>query len=128
MEDLVNAPSHYTKHNITKVIEPIELCETCGFLLGNAFKYLFRYQDKGSPVLDLQKARFYLERFLRYAVAEDPIADVSVPNARYLSYFSANKFVRAYMNKPGTSEKERVCAVLELIEEEILKYQREENA
>lgn len=128
MEDLVNAPSHYTKHNITKVIEPIDLCETCGFLLGNAFKYLFRYQDKGSPVLDLQKARFYLERFLHYVVAEDFIADVSVPNARYLSYFSDNKFVRAYMNKPSASEQERVCAVLELIEEEILKYQREENA
>ena len=104
------------------------MCETCCFLLGNAFKYLFRYQDKGSPVLDLQKARFYLERFLHYVVAEDSIADVSSPNSRYLSYFSANKFIRAYMNKPSASEQERICAVLELIEEEILKYQREENA
>jgi len=128
MEDLVNAPAHYTKHNITKVIEPIELCETCGFLLGNAFKYLFRYQDKSNPVLDLQKARFYLERFLHYLVMEDYIVDISAPNARYLSYFSSNKFVLAYIDKPDAPTEDRIHKMLELIEEEILKYQREDNA
>lgn len=63
MTDNVNNPSHYQCENATITIEPIELCEQCGFLLGNALKYLFRYQHKGKPVEDLKKAEFYLKRW-----------------------------------------------------------------
>ena len=59
---------------------------------------------------------------------EDYTANLATPDVRYLSYFSSNKFVLAYLDKPGTSEEERIHKVLELIEEEILKYQREDNA
>lgn len=128
MEDLVNKPKHYVKYNVSKVIEPIELYETCGFLLGSAFKYLFRYRDKGTPVLDLKKARFFLERFLHYYCMEDYTADISTPNVRYVSYFTDNKFIAAYGTDPNVSTEERIHKVLELIEKEILEYQREENA
>ena len=64
MTDNVNNPSHYQCENATITIEPIELCEQCGFLLGNALKYLFRYQHKGKPLEDLQKAEYYLKRYL----------------------------------------------------------------
>lgn len=64
MTDNVNHPSHYECENVTLTIEPIELCEQCGFLLGNALKYLFRYQHKGKPLEDLRKAEFYLKRWV----------------------------------------------------------------
>ena len=62
--DLINNPQHYACEAVTVscTVEPIELCEQCGFLLGNALKYLFRYQHKGKPLEDLKKARYYLER------------------------------------------------------------------
>lgn len=31
-----------------------------GFLRGNALKYLFRYDHKGTPAQDLRKAQIYL--------------------------------------------------------------------
>lgn len=66
MTDNINSPSHYKCESATITIEPIELCEQCGFLLGNALKYLFRYQHKGKPLEDLKKAEFYLKRWLRH--------------------------------------------------------------
>ena len=64
MEDVINHPKHYTAENVMLEIEPISLCEQCDFLLGNAFKYMFRYEHKGKPLEDLRKARFYLKRWL----------------------------------------------------------------
>lgn len=62
--DVIERPQHYACEAVTVsyTVEPIELCEQCGFLLGNALKYLFRYQHKGKPLEDLKKARYYLER------------------------------------------------------------------
>jgi hypothetical protein len=42
-----------------------------GFCLGNVIKYLFRYQHKGTPVADLQKAQTYLG-WLRETVEGKP--------------------------------------------------------
>ena len=77
MTDNVNNPSHYQCENATITIEPIELCEQCGFLLGNALKYLFRYQHKGKPLEDLQKAEYYLKRYL------DTSSDLQVDHRVY---------------------------------------------
>lgn len=45
-------------------IEPIELCERCGFLMGSALKYLFRYKHTENPLQDLKKAKYYLQRYI----------------------------------------------------------------
>ncbi len=63
MEDVVNHPSHYEAESVQITLQPIDLCEQCGFLMGNALKYMFRYQHKGKPIEDLKKARFYLKRY-----------------------------------------------------------------
>lgn len=60
MTDMVNHPPHYTSH--PSGIETIEITENLSFCLGNAFKYLARYRHKGTPVTDIKKAVFYLER------------------------------------------------------------------
>lgn len=63
-KDLVNNPDHYHKERVNITIEPVDLCEQCGFLFGSGLKYLFRYKNKGNPKLDLEKARYYFSRYL----------------------------------------------------------------
>jgi hypothetical protein len=56
----VDHPAHYTSH--PSGIEAIEVCGEMGFCLGNAFKYLFRMENKWNPLEDLKKARWYVDR------------------------------------------------------------------
>lgn len=60
MSDVVNHPPHY-KVNGFEVIDIIEAFEL-GFHLGNVVKYVLRHDRKGNPLVDLKKARFYLDR------------------------------------------------------------------
>lgn len=67
-EDVVNHPSHYTYAGI-EVIDVIE-----GFRLpyhlGNVVKYVLRHRHKGTPVQDLKKARWYLDRYIQRLESE----------------------------------------------------------
>ena len=57
----VNHPAHYggdTTYEAIKVIEAWNL----GFHLGNAVKYICRADTKGTPITDLEKARWYIDR------------------------------------------------------------------
>ena len=64
-DDPVNHPSHYTRGGI-ECIDAIKAsmspAEFRGFLKGNAMKYIWRYDAKGKPVEDLEKAMWYLTR------------------------------------------------------------------
>ena len=57
----VRHQAHYQGHGI----EPIEIIKGMGDLIpscrANIIKYVCRYQWKGSPIQDLEKARVYLE-------------------------------------------------------------------
>jgi hypothetical protein len=59
----VNHPPHYTAH--PSGIECIEVVEHFGFCVGNAIKYLWRADLKGSAIEDLEKARWYVTREIR---------------------------------------------------------------
>lgn len=56
----IDHPPHYT----TSAIEPIDVIEAwkLGFHLGNCVKYIARADHKGTPLEDLQKAAWYLNR------------------------------------------------------------------
>ena len=56
MSDQVNHPSHYTQ----QPFECIEFTQYMNFPMGNAFKYIWRYPDKGQAIQDLEKAAWYL--------------------------------------------------------------------
>lgn len=60
MTDSINHPQHYTGRNIG--YECIDITQYQTFCTGNAIKYLWRYKDKGNPVEDLEKARWYAHR------------------------------------------------------------------
>lgn len=61
--DEINNPSHYNQGRI-EVLDFI-LDQNMPYLAGNIIKYLCRYRFKGSPVTDLKKAAFYLERLIK---------------------------------------------------------------
>jgi hypothetical protein len=56
----VNHPSHYNAH--PSGVECITVVEHMGFCLGNAIKYLWRADEKGAPIEDLEKAKWYIQR------------------------------------------------------------------
>lgn len=58
--DLINHPPHYTSH--PSGVECIQITEHMNFCLGNAIKYLWRSAEKGHPLEDLKKARWYIDR------------------------------------------------------------------
>lgn len=60
MTDNINHPTHYTGRNIG--YECIDITQYQTFLVGNVIKYLWRYNDKGTPLEDLRKARWYAHR------------------------------------------------------------------
>lgn len=51
--------SHYTQH--PSGIECIEVTKYMNFNLGNAIKYIWRCDLKGSAIADLEKARDYID-------------------------------------------------------------------
>ena len=57
--DAVN-PGHYRSH--ASGIECIQVTEHMSFNLGNAVKYIWRVDDKGDPVENLRKSRWYIDR------------------------------------------------------------------
>ena len=66
--DMVNHPAHYTQGGI-ECIDCIKSA-TVGkvgieaFCVGNAIKYLFRYEEKNG-IEDVKKARWYIDRLIR---------------------------------------------------------------
>jgi len=63
--DLINHPPHYTKGKI-EVIDFIA-DQDMGYLDGNIIKYVARHRHKGTPVDDLKKAKWYLEKLIEQA-------------------------------------------------------------
>ena len=58
--ETVDHPAHYRAH--PSGIECIQITEHLNFCLGNAIKYIWRADEKGSDIEDLRKAVWYLQR------------------------------------------------------------------
>ena len=59
IEDMVNHPPHYNQHGV-ECIDAIKATTGDNFkhyLKGNIMKYLWRFDYKGKPIEDLQKAK-----------------------------------------------------------------------
>ena len=71
MKDSIN-PQHYK----SQPVECIEFTKHMSFLLGNAFKYVWRYKDKNGKE-DLKKAEWYLKK----SIEEKPCEVKNIQNA-----------------------------------------------
>lgn len=65
----VNHPQHYNSHPAG--IECIDVVEHMNFNLGNAVKYIWRADEKGNAIQDLEKAKWYIEREINRRKAEN---------------------------------------------------------
>ena len=61
--DMVSAPPHYNRH--PSGVECIDITKHMNFCCGNAVKYIWRHEEKGKPVEDLQKAVWYLNEQIK---------------------------------------------------------------
>lgn len=69
--DMVNHPPHYTGH--PSGVECIQIVEHMNFCRGNAVKYIWRAGEKGDPVEDLKKARWYIDREIERIMKEEKL-------------------------------------------------------
>jgi len=71
MNDPVNHPKHYLNH--PSGVECIQITRHMGFNLGNAIKYIWRADEKGKRIEDLEKAVWYLTDEIQKRKNEDAI-------------------------------------------------------
>lgn len=69
MADLINHPPHYTKGRIECLDFIVD--QQLPYLAGQVVKYTVRYRWKGTPLDDLKKARFYLDRLIEELETEN---------------------------------------------------------
>ncbi len=62
-KELINHPDHYNSH--PSGVECIEIIRSFDFNLGNAFKYLFRKDEKDNTIQDMKKALWYIRDELK---------------------------------------------------------------
>jgi len=62
-KEMVNHPDHYqgNKFEVIDIIEDFKL----GFHLGNVVKYVLRAGKKDATAQELEKARWYLDRYIQ---------------------------------------------------------------
>ena len=66
--DNVESPRHYTAGNIECIDAMIEAYGSQAvqhFCLCNAFKYLWRCENKNNQIEDLRKANWYINKFIK---------------------------------------------------------------
>jgi hypothetical protein len=66
-KEAVDHPKHYNagKYEVIDVLEDWKL----GFHLGNVVKYVARAEHKNDALEDLKKARWYLDRYIKFREA-----------------------------------------------------------
>lgn len=74
MNDAIN-PDHYKSECSLECYQAMVMVLGVGgfihFCLGNAFKYMWRYKNKGKPKEDLEKSNWYLNKAIEYSVNYD---------------------------------------------------------
>lgn len=87
MNDAVSSPAHYQTPSGLEAINVIEAFFPDNFHFANAFKYIARAGKKNDIVEDIEKAIWYLQRFLdtqvQYALTEKGKAFVKLLDAGF---------------------------------------------
>ena len=85
--DMVSHPPHYAAN--ASGLEVIEVTEKMNFNLGNAYKYVARFEKKNNPVEDLEKAKWYLNREFERGLSADVSKVSDGPDANALAFAHA---------------------------------------
>ena len=74
MNDDINSPAHYHKGGLDVIgfaEKQFSEEERRGFYRISALKYVTRFQDKGAPVKDLEKGKFFIDKLIELEEMED---------------------------------------------------------
>ena len=74
MVDDINFPAYYHKGGIDVIgfaERQFSVEERRGFYRISALKYITRFQDKGAPINDLKKAKFFIDKLIELEEMED---------------------------------------------------------
>lgn len=74
MNDEINKPLHYFRGGIDVIgfaERQFSAEERRGFYRISALKYITRFQDKGAPVKDLNKAKFFIDKLIELETIEE---------------------------------------------------------
>ena len=74
IEDIINKPLHYFRGGIDVIgfaERQFSVEERRGFYRISALKYITRFQDKGAPVKDLNKAKFFIDKLIELESIEE---------------------------------------------------------
>ena len=74
MSDEINKPLHYFRGGIDVIgfaERQFSVEERRGFYRISALNYITRFQDKGAPVKDLNKAKFFIDKLIELEMMED---------------------------------------------------------
>ena len=78
MSEEINKPLHYFRGGIDVIgfaERQFSVEERRGFYRISALKYVTRFQDKGAPVKDLNKAKFFIDKLIDLEMMEDESHD-----------------------------------------------------
>lgn len=78
MVDDINFPAYYHKGGIDVIgfaERQFSVEERRGFYRISALKYITRFQDKGAPVKDLNKGKFFIDKLIELEEMEDESHD-----------------------------------------------------
>lgn len=78
MSDPVNHPSHYETGGIEcfdAIVASQGTYAAMSFCLCNAFKYIWRCKHKGKTIEDIEKAIWYLNRYLELYRSKEIVCD-----------------------------------------------------
>ena len=78
MSDEINKPLHYFRGGIDVIgfaERQFSDEERRGFYRISALKYITRFQDKGAPVKDLNKGKFFIDKLIEFEEMEDESRD-----------------------------------------------------
>ncbi|UBI10011.1 DUF3310 domain-containing protein [Corynebacterium coyleae] len=133
MADSVDHPDHYQTDSGLEAIDVIEAFFPDNFHLGNAFKYLARAGKKTEdPVEDLEKAVWYIQRFMDTqvyyvitpkgkAVAALTKAGIECPFTETIAY-EASDGTHWYLEKDGRWRTNQDTPSLTVDTEEIIQW------
>ena len=118
MTALVNHPQHYAEHYDHEVIE---LTQHLSFCLGNAVKYILRAPFKGTELLDLQKAEWYVRRMVDEFSADECRAQVITRRGNFSGILCSfrNALVTELVLACGRGDKASLNTVLSDLRENI---------
>ena len=100
--DAVNNPSHYARECSLECFDVMKMIlgdeGLFYFCVGNAFKYLWRYKNKGKPDEDLAKANWYLNE-ASYLAINTPQSGELLNNLIYLHSGECSKLKKEKKEK-----------------------------